>query len=141
MEIIRRETDYAARALVQLALTGPDRPLSARAIAEAQGTPLDFTHKFLRAVSRVGMVTSSLGTRGGFTLAKAPSEITLLDIMQATQGPVRISNCVFDPSACPRTATCTVTHRLASVQRDLERVLSQTTLADLIGERPGTTTP
>lgn len=134
MEIIRKETDYAARALVQLAATGRVHPLSARVLAQAQDIPLDFAHKILRALVHSGIIESSRGVRGGFTLAKHPKQVTLLDIMAATQGPVRISNCVFDPSVCPRSGACTVTSRLASVQGELERVLGNTTLADLMSD-------
>src|SRR5207342_225154 len=79
--------DYAARALLSLALHGSDRPTSVKEIAERTSLPQPYLEQILLAVKGAGLVRSKRGVGGGYVLARDPSEITLADIVGAVEGP------------------------------------------------------
>jgi Rrf2 family iron-sulfur cluster assembly transcriptional regulator len=79
--------DYAARALLSLALHGSDRPTSVKEIAERTALPQPYLEQILLAVKGAGLVRSKRGVGGGYVLARAPEEITLAEIVGAVEGP------------------------------------------------------
>ncbi len=80
--------DYAARALLSLALHGLDRPTSVKEIAERTALPQPYLEQILLAVKGAGLVRSKRGVGGGYVLARPPAEITLADIISAVDGPL-----------------------------------------------------
>ena len=80
--------DYAARALLSLALHGSERPTSVKEIAERTGLPQPYLEQILLAVKGAGLVRSKRGVGGGYVLARPPDEITLADIVAAVDGPL-----------------------------------------------------
>jgi len=79
--------DYAARALLSLALHGEERPTSVKEIAERTGLPQPYLEQILLAVKGAGLVRSKRGVGGGYVLARPPADITLADIVAAVEGP------------------------------------------------------
>jgi len=79
--------DYAARALLSLALHGSDRPTSVKEIAERTHLPQPYLEQILLSVKGAGLVRSKRGVGGGYVLARAPEEITLAEIVAAVEGP------------------------------------------------------
>src|SRR3954447_6002822 len=79
--------DYAARALLSLALHGSDRPTSVKEIAERTNLPQPYLEQILLSVKGAGLVRSKRGVGGGYVLARPPVEITLADIVAAVEGP------------------------------------------------------
>src|SRR2546428_6332727 len=80
--------DYAARALLSLALHGKDRPTSVKEIAERTSLPQPYLEQILLAVKGAGLVRSKRGVGGGYVLARPPDRITLADILAAVDGPL-----------------------------------------------------
>src|SRR3954465_11536433 len=80
--------DYAARALLSLALHGEERPTSVKEIAERTGLPQPYLEQILLAVKGAGLVRSKRGVGGGYVLARPPAEITLAEIVAAVEGPI-----------------------------------------------------
>src|SRR6266487_6205778 len=80
--------DYAARALLSLALHGEERPTSVKEIAERTGLPQPYLEQILLAVKGAGIVRSKRGVGGGYVLARPPEEITVADIVAAVDGPI-----------------------------------------------------
>src|SRR5689334_24000259 len=80
--------DYAARALLSLALHGSERPTSVKEIAERTGLPQPYLEQILLALKGAGLVRSKRGVGGGYVLARPPSEITLSEIVSAVDGPI-----------------------------------------------------
>lgn len=97
---IMREADYAIRCLLHLARE-PQRVVSATELATATLVPKIFLAKILQRLAKAGLVQSQRGTQGGFKLARAPGEVTLLDAVEAVQGPVALNRCVLTGSNCP----------------------------------------
>lgn len=82
------KTDYALRAMVQLAAEVPGRPIKAERIADAQEIPLKFLLSILNELKRAYLVTSQRGPEGGYSLRRSPAEITLADVIRAVDGPL-----------------------------------------------------
>jgi Rrf2 family transcriptional regulator, iron-sulfur cluster assembly transcription factor len=79
--------DYAARALLSLALHSSDRPTSVKEIAERTNLPQPYLEQILLGVKGAGLVISKRGVGGGYVLARPASEITLAQIIDAVEGP------------------------------------------------------
>src|SRR5512147_928839 len=80
--------DYAARALLSLALHEDDRPTSVKEIAERTHLPQPYLEQILLSVKGAGLVRSKRGVGGGYVLARSPEEITLAQILAAVDGPM-----------------------------------------------------
>lgn len=105
--LVTRKTDYAVRCVVYLA-GDKDRVSSVSKVSEAMHIPKTFLAKIVQKLARAGLVESLRGTNGGFRLAKRPSDISLLDIMKAIQGPAAINLCAVDSRKCRLSGTCSV---------------------------------
>ncbi len=84
---ITSKSRYAVVALAELA-RHPDGPVSAGAIAERRGMPVQFLEQLLASLRRAGLVTSHRGAKGGYTLVRPAEEITVLEVVQALDGVV-----------------------------------------------------
>lgn len=78
--------EWALHGCVNLAMAGPHQPLPVATIAELNGLPAPYLNKQLQALARAGILTSTAGARGGFSLARPADEITVLDVVQAVDG-------------------------------------------------------
>jgi Rrf2 family protein len=85
---ISSKGDYGLRALFDLALHYGRGPVRSRDIAERQAIDENYLNQLLIQLRRAGLVQSLRGPQGGHLLAKAPTEITLLDALQALEGPI-----------------------------------------------------
>ena len=133
MEMIRRKTDYAIQALVDLARQSDRRALvPVSALVNRIDVPRDFVHKIMRKLVRGGMVYGRAGRGGGFCLAKPLEEINLLDVVTVIQGPPSLNRCLGVDGGCRNKPTCPVHIRLNVLQAQLEDFLKKTTLAAII---------
>jgi Rrf2 family protein len=105
---ITRQADYALRAVIFLARMEGDEKASTSAIAEKQKIPPSFLAKIVSQLSLAGLIQTSRGARGGVSLAKRPEEISVLDVIEAIDGPVMLNDCAGSPDNCPfgKTARC-----------------------------------
>ena len=134
MEISRR-TDYGVRVILDLSALAGDERASTHEIADRQNIPAPFLAKIIAQLSLSGLVTTFRGAGGGVKLARPPSEISLLQVIEALDGPVRLNRCVIEPGACPRDAFCPVHHIWAKAQVDLTSLLAVTTFDGLVGSK------
>ena len=131
MDIIRRNTDYALRAAVELAGRFDDGPVSARTLADSRNIPYQLACKLLQRLHNAGIVKSSMGPDGGFVLCKKPSKITVRQVVEAVQGPVRISRCLASKSFCSLSPDCPINPELARLQKTINASLGRITLRHL----------
>lgn len=132
---ISKKIDYALRAMVYLASLPPERVVPFRRIAAECKTPKDFLGKIMKVLADRKLVVSVRGSAGGYRLARAPSDITFLDVIEATEGTVALNQCVDDPSVCPNHLTCTMSSVWQRAQSQMLDVLRHTTLEDVLYDR------
>jgi len=134
VEIIRRQTDYALRALVYLA-TRPGLVVNAGEIAANEDIPLDFLLKILQKFVKTGLVASHRGAQGGFSLAKDPAEITVLEIVENMQGKIAMNRCLLGKDGCPNGPRCPLKKSWIALEEKLVNYLAGITLQDLVQEQ------
>ncbi len=132
MDILRRNTDYAIRAMSHLAKHLQQEPVSTKQIAQKEDISYQLAGKLMQRLHKAKLIESYRGSKGGFQLCRKPSKINLLEIIEAIQGPVSLNRCLMDMTACVRQPTCPVSKKLAKLQKYLESSLSSVTLDELL---------
>ncbi len=130
MEISRR-ADYAMRVILDLAMLPSGMRARARDIARRQAIPYAFLQKIIRDLCAAGFIEASRGRRGGVRLARPPESITLLEVLEAMEGPIRLNRCSREPHLCPRSSFCAIHPIWAQAQAYLEQLLGSTTFAEV----------
>ena len=120
--------DYAARALLSLALHASDRPTSVKEIAERTNLPQPYLEQILLAVKGAGLVRSKRGVGGGYVLARPPAEITLAQILAAVDGP--LTTLLPEHDHCE--GHCILQEAWVGVSEQMRTLLDGYTLADLV---------
>jgi Rrf2 family cysteine metabolism transcriptional repressor len=123
---------YATRSMLELALRNGDAPVRLENISSAQKISLKYLSRLMAAIAAAGLVTSRRGRNGGYSLAKSPSDIRILDILLAVEGPVRPAPCVDDSSRCRESDVCAPHQVWTKVRDAVTDVLSEVTLEDLV---------
>ncbi len=132
MDVLRRNTDYALRAMVHLARRWRDRPASSRDIAAAEGISYELTCKLLQKLARNRLVKSVMGPKGGFELRRGPDKITIGQVIKSVQGPIKLNRCLLGGYKCPRKGDCPVYEKLADLQGYIDEYFGKVTLADML---------
>jgi Rrf2 family protein len=86
---LTRASSYALHAVAHMAAVGENRPLASHHIAQARGIPDRFLLKVLKPLVSAQILRSVKGPNGGYRLAKPASKITMLDVIEAVDGPIR----------------------------------------------------
>jgi Rrf2 family protein len=133
MDIIRRNTDYALRAAVELAGRFDREPVSTKELAVRQQIPYQLACKLLQRLHNAGIVKSSMGPAGGFMLCKNPSRITVRQVVETIQGPVRLNNCKL----CRLSRQCSISPELTRLQGKINEFLDGLTLGQLADTNGG----
>lgn len=129
---ITRQADYAVRAMTYLTELGPDRRAATSQIAQEKQIPPSFLAKIVSQLSVAGLLNTSRGARGGVSLAKPAAEISLLDVVEAIDGPILLNECVGDGADCSFGESCLVKAVWCDAQQQLVNRLRSTTFNQLI---------
>ena len=133
---ISKKTDYALRMLAAL-VANPDGVVSVRTAARENGVPYSFVRSIQHDLAVAGIVENTRGASGGMRLSVDPRQTTLLQLVEAVQGPVILSGCLDpagDGAPCPNRATCHFSPVWCNAERMLRSFLSSVTLHDLVAE-------
>ena len=95
---LTREGDYAIRGITYLARQAPGHVSLIGEIAAGSGTPKSFLSKIFQGFVKLGLVTSTRGTKGGYILARPASLITLREVVEAVEGPIAPNFCLYGNS-------------------------------------------
>ena len=128
---ITRQADYAVRTVLDLARSPLGIRVRTSEIAERQKIPPTFLAKIVARLSVAGLVRTTRGATGGLSLARAPGEINLLEVVEAIDGPLAVNACVLDPDTCGFGETCPVHQVWCEAQSLLSNRLRETTFAQL----------
>jgi Rrf2 family transcriptional regulator, iron-sulfur cluster assembly transcription factor len=134
-------TEYSLIISLHLARRGRSNPapVAARELADAERLPPDYVEQILLRLRRAGLVESVRGARGGYLLARPPAEITVRDVMQASEHQTFEVNCdthPVDSDRCASDASCSIRPMWFALQSRIDVFLSGITLADLLREEP-----
>jgi FeS assembly SUF system regulator len=127
---IGKLTDYGLVVLNQLALVGAVKQ-STDEIAQATGLTIATVRKVMKALVDAGLVNAQRGSKGGYRIALAPAQISVLDVVQAFEGPISLTECSADDNHCEITDSCSLSSNWTGINELLLRVLSGITLDDI----------
>jgi Rrf2 family protein len=128
---ITRQADYAVRAITYLAQLEPTTRVATAEVAREQQIPLTFLAKIISQLSNSGIVHATRGARGGITLARPANEISLLEVVEAIDGPIALNECVTDAAACPLNDQCAVRVVWCDAQAELVQRLKRTNFGEV----------
>jgi Rrf2 family protein len=123
---ITRQADYAVRAVRYLAKQGGSQRAATSTVAQEMNIPPSFLAKIISQLSIAGLLHTSRGARGGVTLAREPRDISLLDVVEAIDGPILLNECVGDPDSCSFQGECLVHPIWVEAQEALVKRLRET---------------
>lgn len=133
---INRQTDYAVRVVLALAKREPGARLSSALIRDEMLIPAAFMSRIVAQLAAAGLVTTFPGRDGGLQLPRPSDRITLLDVLEAFEGPVRLSECMQagGEDDCPFRLDCPVRSKWGRVQAVMLRELAAISFAGLAAE-------
>lgn len=132
---ITRQADYALRAMLYLSKEYDNKEsprASTSKIAEEKEIPSSFLAKIISQLSIAGLIQTSRGAKGGVRLARKPEDISLLDVVEAIDGPITLNECVDDPSVCSFGDSCPIHHIFCEAKTQLVRKLRESTFDKLL---------
>ncbi|MGA2112047.1 MAG: Rrf2 family transcriptional regulator [Anaerolineales bacterium] len=129
---ITRQADYAIRAILYLAEREGDGRSPTNVIAREKHIPPSFLAKIISQLSVAGLVQTSRGARGGVTLARSASEISLLEVIEAIDGPIQINECALDSDDCPFGKDCALSPLWCQLQEELVDKLRATRFSQVL---------
>ena len=133
---INRQTDYAIRVVLALSRHGQGVRVSTAKIQQEMLIPRAFLQRIVAELAMQGLVHTFAGRDGGLELPRPPSEITLLDVVQAFEGPILLSECMQAKGEddCPFRKNCPVRSKWGRIQAAMLREMAAITFEDLANE-------
>lgn len=129
---ITRQADYALRAMLYLSELEPTKKAATSQIAQHQRIPPSFLAKIISQLSIAGLIKTSRGARGGVELARAPEKISVLEVVEAIDGPITLNECSAQPEGCPFGEDCPIRPIWCSTQHELVDRLRSTSFGQLL---------
>ena len=123
---------YGARLMLELALYYGKGTVLLKDIAKREEISEGYLEHLLPPLKTAGLVNSSRGAHGGYTLAKTPSEITLREVVQALEGPLSPAECVGTPNVCQRVRSCVTRDIWKKLGEKISQTLESVTLKDMV---------
>jgi Rrf2 family protein len=121
--------------MLDLALNFGKGPVLLRDIARRQEVSEKYLEHSISALRKAGLVRSVRGARGGYILAKSPSEIRLSKIMEVLEGSMAPVDCVDDPQVCRRANLCVTRDIWVKMKEAIDNILKSTTLQDMVEQQ------
>ena len=135
---LSKKADYALMAMKHLAQKSGGPSTSAREIAEQYDIPIELMAKVLQRLVRTGLLVSTQGTRGGYTLGRAATSISVADVIQAIDGPLTVTACSSENSDCEQYSKCSIRDPLWQIRERIVAALGTVTIAEMASENVAT---
>ncbi len=130
--ILGRKGDYSVRAVLDIARHSDKGKRKAREIAAEMEIPQPYIAQVLADLVRHEILTAVAGPTGGYSLSRPASEITLLEVTEAAEGPTTLESCVLRGGPCDWVSACPVHETWWRAQTALRERLAATTFADMV---------
>ena len=138
---LSKKADYALMAVKHLALTRVAPSASAREIAEQYDIPIELMAKVLQRLVRAGLLQSTQGTRGGYTLSRSAASISVADVIQAIDGPMTVTACSTENNDCDQFDKCSIRDPLWQIRERIVAALGTVTIAEMASEQVAAASP
>lgn len=126
---------YALHAMIFLAKKQAEGPQSLKVIAK-DGLPEQYLEQLLGALRRAGLVSSVRGAAGGYLIAKPPNEITVAQILESTEGPLNLSDCVDGELSCKNSSQCQTRQLWRYLTDNINSLMQGVNLSDILENKP-----
>ena len=126
---------YGARAMLELASHYGEGPIELKEIARRQDISIKYLEQVIIPLRTAGLVKSVRGSKGGYSLAKPPSEICINDVVETLEGPLNLVDCIKDAKLCKKSSFCVTRDIWGEVSAALQRVLKSITLEEMVRRR------
>ena len=123
---------YAARLMLELALQYGKGPVLLKEVAKRQEISEKYLGHLISPLKTAGLINSTRGAHGGYTLAKAPRDITLAEVVQAVEGNLSVVECVSSPEVCSRVEVCVTRDIWSQLSEKMMEILESITLQDMV---------
>ncbi|MBM3820913.1 MAG: Rrf2 family transcriptional regulator [Acidimicrobiia bacterium] len=131
---LSKKADYALMAMKHLAQKPGAPSTSAREIAENYGIPIELLAKVLQRLVRTGLLVSTQGTRGGYTLSRPSASISVADVIQAIDGPFTVTACSSERNSCEQYGKCNIRDPLWQIREKIAATLGTVTIAEMAAD-------
>ncbi len=128
---LTRAADYGVRVMIQLVALSHTGRISLPELARATGAPQSFLSKVLQSLARAGLLSSQRGQTGGFQLTPRGAAASMLNVVEAIDGPVGLNVCLTHGRSCTRKAYCSAHPVWVEAQQAMMQILSGATIAAL----------
>ncbi len=130
---LTRRGDYVLRAALCLGRAWDERPYSkVRDVAAEMGLPASYTPQILTMLVKAGLAEARTGRHGGYRLTRPPEQISMLEIVEAAEGPIQLQRCILRGGPCHVDHACAVHPAWADATERFKRSLTRTTLAHVM---------
>jgi Rrf2 family protein len=126
------KSEYAVRTMLHLAAMPSGTLAQISNVSEEWNIPDSYLRRLIPVLTRSGLISSRIGGHGGISLNKSATSITLLDVIEAMEGPLYFTKCVIGPETCNHTKPCMVHSVWSEAQDALRRRLLDKSLAELV---------
>jgi len=134
---ITRAGEYGVLGLMNLARRAPGEVAMIEEVSRTEKIPRSFLGKVFQQLVKAGLLRSNRGAGGGFVLARKPSQITVLEIIEAIEGQIVFQRCKLVHPVCEHVGGCAVCGLFEEAQDGVKDVLARTTLSRLIRKKGG----
>jgi len=129
---LSKKTDYALMAVQYMASKESHRVVNTKEIAEEYKIPVELLAKVLQKLGKEGLIVSQNGPKGGYLLAKSPTDISVLTVIQAIEGHVGITECYHkEDSHCQQMPWCNIRTPLRNIQNSIYALLDSMSIEDM----------
>ncbi len=132
MKLINRDSDHALKALLTIAGRRAGETAAVSELTGTLGIPRPYLRKIMQTLARNGIVVSRKGKGGGFTLARRPEAIGLVDILRIFQGEIAFRDCLFREKICRDIQSCPLRRTLSRLEGRFVEELESVSVASLL---------
>ena len=128
---LTRAADYAVRVMVHMASLPPEARANCADLAASVGCPEQFLSKVLQGLTKAGLISSHRGNSGGFELPPARLHTTVLEIVEAIEGPIHLNVCLKSFEECSRASVCPAYSVWVKAQQSIVDVLGGVNIEEM----------
>ena len=126
---------YGARAMLELASHYGEGPIELKEIAKKENISLKYLEQVINPLRAAGLVKAVRGAKGGYSLAKPPSEICLYDVVETLEGPLNLLECLRDSKVCQKVPSCVTRDIWREVSEAISKIFYSITLEDMVNRK------